>query len=583
MKTFANRLGRTMTLGIVMLWAAQARATPSLYTSNCASCHSTSSTTPTTCNGCHFHGEHSSTAASDINLKGSTNKTSYAPGETVTVTINAGYRTGWVRALLFDQNLKELGRSSCAGGLGGCTTSAFPVTLTATAPSAAGTYVWAVAWYGNQYDISGASFGSGNSSTLKAGFFTPDANNSGHGTQTVALPAFTVSAPQVPAIALNPTSLAFGTVNVGSSKTLTTQVQDTGTGPLNVTGISPCAGTPASISSTPPAPFTVAAAGSSTLSLTFSPTAAGALPAGACVTIASNDPAKPTINLALSGTGATASPPPSGPAIALNPGSLAFGTVSAGASKMLTAQVQNTGGSTLNVTRVSACSGTPGSVTWTPASAFSVPAGRSTNLNVTFAPMVAGSLPAGACLQIASNDPAKPTINLALGGSATSTAVPVIALDPASLDFGTVSVGSVKRLTVEVKNAGNARLDVTSIAHCSGTPRTLVWAATIPASIAPGASIPINVLFVPIEDGALPPGSCFRIVSSDPANPTVEVDVAGTGSTTGGAAQVPPVWGCTTSGSGWSLAFAYVAALVLLGVRKRKTAGVSGPTSSGRE
>ena len=171
MKTFANRLGRTMTLGIV-----------TLYTSNCASCHSTSSTTPTTCNGCHFHGEHSSTAASDINLKGSTNKTSYAPGETVTVTINAGYRTGWVRALLFDQNLKELGRSSCAGGLGGCTTSAFPVTLTATAPSAAGTYVWAVAWYGNQYDISGASFGSGNSSTLKAGFFTPDANNSGHRT-----------------------------------------------------------------------------------------------------------------------------------------------------------------------------------------------------------------------------------------------------------------------------------------------------------------------------------------------------------------------------------------------------------------
>src|SRR5256885_11830 len=573
-----------MTLGIVMLWAAQARATPSLYTSNCASCHSTSSTTPTTCNGCHFHGEHSSTAASDINLKGSTNKTSYAPGETVTVTINAGYRNGWVRALLFDQNMNEVARGSCPGGLGGCTTSASPVTLAATAPSAAGNYVWAVAWYGNQYDISGASFGSGNSSTPQAGFFTPDANNSGHGTQTVALPAFTVSAPQVPAIALNPTSLAFGTVNVGSSKTLTTQVQDPGTGPLNVTGISPCAGTPASISSTPPAPFTVAAAGSSTLSLTFSPTAAGALPAGACVTIASNDPAKPTINLTLSGTGATPPPPPPGPpGIASSPTSLAFGTVNVGASKMLTTQVQNTGGSTLNVTSVSACAGTPASITWTPSSAFSVPAGRSTNLNVTFAPMVAGSLPAGACLQIASNDPAKPTINLALGGSATSTAVPVIALDPASLDFGTVSVGSVRRLTVEVKNAGNARLDVTSIAHCSGTPRTLVWAATIPASIAPGASIPINVLFVPIENRELPPGSCLRIASSDPANPTVEVDVHGTGSTTGGAAQVPPVWGCTTSGSGWSLAFAYVAALVLLGVRKRKTAGVSGPTSSGRE
>src|SRR5256885_16775484 len=94
-----------MTLGIVMLWAAQARATPSLYTSNCASCHSTSSTTPTTCNGCHFHGEHSSTSASDINLKGTTDKSSYAPGETVKVTINGGYRTGWGRAL-------QIGRAS---------------------------------------------------------------------------------------------------------------------------------------------------------------------------------------------------------------------------------------------------------------------------------------------------------------------------------------------------------------------------------------------------------------------------------------------------------------------------------------
>ena len=50
-----------------------------------------------------------------------------------------------------------------------------------------------------------------------------------------------------------------------------------------------------------------------------------------------------------------------------------------------------------------------------------------------------------------------------------------------------------------------------------------------------------------------------------------------------GRASNGRAYGSTTSGSGWSLAFAYVAALVLLGVRKRKTAGVSGPTSSGRE
>src|SRR5256885_10327078 len=109
-----------MTLGIVMLWAAQARATPSLYTSNCASCHSTSSSSPTSCNGCHFHGEHSSTAASDINLKGSTDKTSYAPGETVKVTINGGDPTRRGRAPLFLQNMKETAPRSRPGGPGGC-------------------------------------------------------------------------------------------------------------------------------------------------------------------------------------------------------------------------------------------------------------------------------------------------------------------------------------------------------------------------------------------------------------------------------------------------------------------------------
>src|SRR3989442_10031819 len=220
-----------MALASVMLWAAPARATLTLYNSNCVSCHSQATTT---CDGCHAHGVHSGSAKTDVNISGTTDKTSYAPGGAVKVTVTGGYRSGWVRVVLFDQNLKELARSSCPGGLGGCTTSKFPITLTAPAPMTAGTYIWAVAWYGNNYDISGASFGSGNSSTLKVGFFTADANNLNHGYQTIALPAFSVSAASAPAIVLNPNSLNFGTVTVGSPKTLTAQVQNTGTAPLNV-------------------------------------------------------------------------------------------------------------------------------------------------------------------------------------------------------------------------------------------------------------------------------------------------------------------------------------------------------------
>lgn len=181
-------------LGTLVLGIPEARAVPSFYDSNCAGCHgAVTATNPGTCNGCHSHGTHTQIAGSDINITGITDKSSYAPGESVSVTVTGGNRSGWVRAVLFDENLNEVARSSCPGGMGGCTTSVFPATLTAPAPAVAGTYTWAVAWYGNQFDGSGASFGSGTSQAIQPGFFTPDDTNPNHGLQTVAVPAFTVA------------------------------------------------------------------------------------------------------------------------------------------------------------------------------------------------------------------------------------------------------------------------------------------------------------------------------------------------------------------------------------------------------
>src|SRR5207245_1289101 len=524
--------------------------------------------------GCQAQGVHSSSAKSDINLSGTTDKAYYTPGSTVKVTVNAGYRGGWVRVVLFDQNLKELARSSCPGGVGGCTTSNFPITLTAPAPMTAATYIWAVAWYGNSYDISGASFGSGNSSTLKTGYFTADANNSNHGYQTIALPAFSVSAVSAPAIVLNPNSLNFGTVTVGSPKTLAAQVQNTGTAPLNVTGVSSCAGTPSSVTWTPTGSFTVAAGANTSLSVTFAPTAAGALPAGACLTIASNDPAKPTLSLGLAGTG-TNSP---APAIVLNPASLNFQMVTVGSSKTLSTQVQNAGTAPLNVTSVSSCAGTPSSITRTPTGPFTVAAGGSATLSVTFAPTAAGALPAGACLAVASNDPLKPTINLGVSGTATGAAGPAVNLEPASLDFQTVVIGAPRELTSQVHNAGNAALDLTSIALCNGTPATLSWTPSAPASVAPGASLSVDVFYTPAADGALPAGSCLVIATNDPANATVQLSISGAASS-GFTFELPI--GCGSAGSTGS--FAGLAVLLLFIARRRSSrAEALAPPNSSR-
>src|SRR5512139_2154301 len=83
---------------VLMSWIPRADATSTLFSANCTSCHAA---TPTTCNGCHAHGVHSSSAKSTINIAGATNKASYAPGETVSVTMTGGYRNGWIRAILY--------------------------------------------------------------------------------------------------------------------------------------------------------------------------------------------------------------------------------------------------------------------------------------------------------------------------------------------------------------------------------------------------------------------------------------------------------------------------------------------------
>jgi hypothetical protein len=68
--------------------AADARS--SFYTdAGCQACHGATST----CNGCHSHGTHSSSGKTDINVKGVTDKTAYAAGATVSVTVSGGYKT----------------------------------------------------------------------------------------------------------------------------------------------------------------------------------------------------------------------------------------------------------------------------------------------------------------------------------------------------------------------------------------------------------------------------------------------------------------------------------------------------------
>lgn len=208
MKTISRATRFCLYTAVVLLalvWSSPVLAQSSYFTSRgCADCHA--APIVVTCNGCHGHGAHPSSAKTTVNVAGTTNKSAYAPGETVTVTITGGYRTGWVRAILYNQNTVELARSTGnASGMGSSTT--LPATLSAPAPTTAGTYTWKVAWYGHQDDSGSAAFGSG---------WTPDANNPEHGAEIVNLAPFTVVAATLPAPNISlvaPNNLVLGASN----------------------------------------------------------------------------------------------------------------------------------------------------------------------------------------------------------------------------------------------------------------------------------------------------------------------------------------------------------------------------------
>jgi len=119
--------------------AGMAHAEPSFFTNRCASCHSND--TPT-CNGCHEHRG---------NVQAHLNAAYYAPGDPLTVILTGGQEHGWIRGILYDHNDVVVALATGPTGTGddgGTGDIVFPVSLEATAPTAAGDYIWEAAWFG---------------------------------------------------------------------------------------------------------------------------------------------------------------------------------------------------------------------------------------------------------------------------------------------------------------------------------------------------------------------------------------------------------------------------------------------------
>jgi hypothetical protein len=208
------------------------------------------------------------------------------------------------------------------------------------------------------------------------------------------------------ALGANPTSLDFGTVQVGSNQRLSESVTNTGGSTLNISTVGISGGAFALSGIT--TPVTLAAGQSATFTVTFAPSSAAS--ANGSVAVTSNG-SNPTLSIPLAGTGTIAVGQ-----LTATPATLPVGSVVAGTSGTASGSLN---ASVANVT-VTAASTNNSRFT---ISGLSLPAvisaGKSVPFTVTFSPQVTGA--DSATLTFTSNAQPSTTTAAATG---TGTAAP---------------------------------------------------------------------------------------------------------------------------------------------------------------
>lgn len=321
-------------------------------------------------------------------------------------------------------------------------------------------------------------------------------------------------------------SIGYGSVNLGSSsapQTLT--IRNTGTAALTGLAIS-ATGNASDFVITGPAATTLAPGATTTFTILFRPTAAGARSAG--IVLANNDADENPFNISLTGTGVAV------PEIAVvrtdstnlvdGSASIAFGSVNLGSSTAAqTLTIRNTGTAPLAGIAISAVGSHVGDFVLTQPASATLAAGGSTTFTIVFKPGANGTRTAS--IRIASNDADENPFDINLTG--TGVAIPIIALEDGSgtalapgaavLNFPDILVGNSTAMeTVVVKNTGTAPLTGLQVSLSGTQGGHFILAAPAATTLAPGGSTTVQVSFSPQAGG----GKTASLLIASSATPT---------------------------------------------------------------
>jgi len=306
-------------------------------------------------------------------------------------------------------------------------------------------------------------------------------------------------------LSLSSTSAGFGSVLVGTNRSQTLIVTNTGWAAITISAKSVRAAGYSVSGLTNP--YTLAAGKSLTVSVNFVPTSAGLF--SGYISFNSKNP-NSNVNYMVTRTGVVAA------TLATIPTGVSFGTVTNGTMNSQGVQIKNTGTAGVTISSVTA-SGAGLSVSGislpTP-----LPVGQTTTFTVAFSPTATGNV-TGAVTITSPNS----IYTLPVSGSG-STATRTLPLSASELNFGNEIVGESLPLGAEIMNTGNSSVTISSI-NVTGAGFS-VGSGISGASIAAGQMAQLSVVFAPTAAGSV---SGTVTVNSNATNATNSIVVAGTG------------------------------------------------------
>jgi hypothetical protein len=316
------------------------------------------------------------------------------------------------------------------------------------------------------------------------------------------------AAAPVAQLTANPATGNFGNVTVGSSSSQSISVTNSGTISVTISQIvtSGAAFSLAGVN----VPLTLNPGQSSTYIAQFSPTAVGS--SSGQISFTSNASNSPTL-ISLSGTGVAAPTPQ----LSVNATSLSFGSVTVGSSGTKSITISNSGNADLTISQITTSgNGFGGSGVTLP---LTLTPGQTASYTAQFAPTTTGSV--SGQISFNSNSPTNPAVSLSGTGVAAPTAQ--LSVNPASLSFGSVTVGNSGTQSITISNSGSANLTISQITT-SGTGFT-GSGVSLPLTLAPGQTAIYTGQFAPSATGSASGQISFN--SNSPTNPSVSL--TGTG------------------------------------------------------